>query len=228
MTKTEFQCDYCKKTFQRERTLLSHTCTLKTRWDVKDYPAQRTGMWAYQQFYRICYPKSKEKTITDFINSSYYTDFVKLGRFLSTYKIDCKQQYLHWCVKNHVKLKDWYSIKTFNRFILEYLESENIIDAITRSIENLVKWERSTGRPFYNFFRDVDLGTGIWYIQMGRISPWLLYLSESAQSFTFEAVPDDQMSLIYPLVNPSKWQTRILCNEELVADTMQLLEDYGL
>ena len=35
LTKGKFTCDYCKKSFQREGTLLAHSCEKKRRWQSK-------------------------------------------------------------------------------------------------------------------------------------------------------------------------------------------------
>ena len=56
-----FKCEYCNKSFQRESTLLAHSCEKKRRWQSKDNQDVLIGFGSYDLFYRIeMHSKPKE------------------------------------------------------------------------------------------------------------------------------------------------------------------------
>ena len=75
-------CEYCKKSFAKEKTLIAHMCEPKRRWLQKDDKAVVLGFWAFQRFYKLSAGSKKEKTYEDFCESSFYNAFVKFGTYL--------------------------------------------------------------------------------------------------------------------------------------------------
>ena len=51
VTKGTFTCEYCKKSFQKESTLLAHSCEKKRRWQAKDNQDVLVGFASYDLFY---------------------------------------------------------------------------------------------------------------------------------------------------------------------------------
>ena len=45
-------CEYCKKSFAKEKNLIAHLCQPKRRWLQKDDKAVMLGFWAFQRFYK--------------------------------------------------------------------------------------------------------------------------------------------------------------------------------
>ena len=78
----KFSCEFCKREFVRERTLLSHLCEQKNRWNNRDHIGNRLGFQSWLQFYaKNSMSKTKNKTQEEFIKSPYYTAFVKFGNY---------------------------------------------------------------------------------------------------------------------------------------------------
>ena len=73
-----YSCEFCKSKFARERTLVSHLCEKKQRWNSRDNTSNRLGFQSWIYFYEKMAPnKVKHKTYEEFIKSPYYTAFVK-------------------------------------------------------------------------------------------------------------------------------------------------------
>ena len=76
------ECQFCKKTFKKEKTLSVHLCEQKRRWINKDSKYVRLGFLAYNRFYEITQGSSTQKTYEHFSKSNYYTAFTKFGRHI--------------------------------------------------------------------------------------------------------------------------------------------------
>ena len=134
---SKFSCEFCKKSFSRERTLVSHLCEKKQRWLNKDHPGNRIGFQCWVQFYsKHSTSKTKNKTHEEFIYSPYYIAFVKFGSYCVDAKVINIPRYVDWLLKEQIKLDDWTSDRVYNRFLCEYLRIEDPFDAIYRGVEN--------------------------------------------------------------------------------------------
>ena len=95
-----YSCEFCKKTFVRERTLVSHLCTKKQRYLNKDNPSNRIAFQCWLQFYsKHSMSKTKNKTVEEFINSPYYTAFCKFGTYCVDSKVIHVSRYVDWLLK---------------------------------------------------------------------------------------------------------------------------------
>ena len=63
--KSEFSCEFCNRSFQRETTMIKHLCENKRRWQDKDQPGNRIGYQAWLNFYAKNTGTKKKKTYTN-------------------------------------------------------------------------------------------------------------------------------------------------------------------
>ena len=62
-------CEYCNKTFSRQKTLDIHMCEAKRRWSQKDNKVHVLAFEIFRRFYEINYNNQKEKNYTDFVKN---------------------------------------------------------------------------------------------------------------------------------------------------------------
>ena len=78
-----YECKFCKKTFGSERTLLSHLCEPKRRWNNRNEKNVQLAFRCFQHFWRVTATNMKsEKTYDDFMTSKYYLAFVKFANYI--------------------------------------------------------------------------------------------------------------------------------------------------
>ena len=80
-----FECQFCKKSFKREKTISVHLCEQKRRWINRDEKYVRLGFLAYNRFYEITQGATKPKTYEHFAKSNYYTGFTRFGKHTITF-----------------------------------------------------------------------------------------------------------------------------------------------
>jgi len=94
-----YQCQYCKKDFQRESSLAVHLCEAKRRRQEQNERGVQLGLQAYLRFYETTQGSAKLKTFDDFAESPYYRAFVKFGRYCVNIRAINPARFIDWVLK---------------------------------------------------------------------------------------------------------------------------------
>ncbi len=226
VTKTEFSCEFCNRSFQRETTMMKHLCENKRRWQDKDQPGNRIGFQAWVEFYKKNTASKKPKTYVDFTKSAYYIAFVKFGHYCVDLKCINVTRYADWLLKNQIKIDSWCSDTNYTKFLIEHLKSEDPLDAIARSIETTMTIAKDSGIETKDCLRYANRNKLAYAVTTGKISPWMLYQSESGVKF-LEDLDESQQKMIIDYINPEQWAIKFRRNTELVTQAKELLNAAG-
>ena len=225
-TKSEFSCEFCNRSFQRETTMIKHLCENKRRWQDKDQPGNRIGYQAWVEFYKKNTATKKTKTYVDFTKSAYYIAFVKFGHYCVDIKCINVTRYADWLLKNQIKIDSWCSDTNYTKFLIDYLKTEDAMDAIARSIENTMVIAKEANIETKDCLRYANRNKLAYAITTGKISPWMLYQSESGIKF-LEDLDESQQKMILDYINPEQWAIKFRRNADTVSQVKELLNAAG-
>ena len=198
VTMGAFKCEYCKKSFQREGTLMAHSCEKKRRWQAKDNQDVLVGFSSYDLFYRI-EMQSKPREYKDFVDSQYYTAFVKYGNYCINTRVIDQEQFTRWLIKNKVKLKDWPTDKMYLLFVQDHCKRESVERALERFVQHA-----STTQYFDTFWETASGYTIADWVEMGKISPWIIISSKRAER-AIGAMPNECVNRIANCIDADYW-----------------------
>ena len=218
-----YVCEYCNKGYMKESTLAVHMCEKKRRWLQKDEKRVRYGLYAFQRFYKLSAGAKKEKTYEDFVNSSYYNAFVKFGSFLNNVKPLYPEKYIDYVVTSGVKLDHWCRDEMYEKYVLEFILKEDVHTALERSVQTMVEWADENDAHWNSYFNYVSLNRAVWHIKDGKISPWLILNCKSGKEMLGK-FNDEQLSMVYHVINPEHWALRFkrhTLDVQLVKDVAQ-------
>ena len=207
----------------KESTLAVHMCEKKRRWLQKDEKRVRYGLYAFQRFYKLSAGAKKEKTYEDFVNSSYYNAFVKFGSFLNNVKPLYPEKYIDYVVTSGVKLDHWCRDEMYEKYVLEFILKEDVHTALERSVQTMVEWADENDAHWNSYFNYVSLNRAVWHIKDGKISPWLILNCKSGKEMLGK-FNDEQLSMVYHVINPEHWALRFkrhTLDVQLVKDVAQ-------
>lgn len=227
MAKAGFNCKYCNKSFVQEKTLASHMCPKKQRFVDKDSFGSRFGFRVYQRFYELTTSAKTPKTFEDFIESTYYLSFVKFGRYIAQLDPIDPESFVDFVIKNGVKLAQWQAPFVYETYLIEILKKEPAERGIERTFVFLEEWAKENKCDYKDFFKLVPPTEATYLIKTGRISPWLLYLADSAESL-FNSLNQEQFKIIEPIIDPGEWSKKIKKNGDDVAFIKQLVAAAGM
>lgn len=224
--KPTYGCDFCGRSFLRESTIAKHLCEYKQRWMNKDLQGNRIGFQAWLQFYKKNTSNKKKRTYEEFIKSAYYTAFVKFGIYCSDSNVLNVSRYVDWLLKNQIRLDTWNTDSNYTKFLIEYLREEDPLDAIARSIETTQKLAEVESVLTKDVLRYGNKNRICYSITTGKISPWMLYQSESGTKFLDE-LDNTQVKMIIDYINPELWAIKFKRTTDKVNEVKELLGAAG-
>lgn len=222
-----YKCEYCKKSFVRESTLVAHLCPKKKRHMQKDEKYVQLGFRAYQLFYKIGTNSKKPKTYSDFAESQYYAAFVRYGQHCIDLHVDDVVGFTEWLLRNSVKLDKWTSDAVFNNWIKDRLKSEKVDRAVERTIMFFHTWAEESGNDWNTYFATVNSNRAVFHICSGKISPWIIFTSNQAQ-LLIDRLNEEQLNMVIDYIDPDYWQRTINVNKPDVTWLNGILQQAGL
>jgi len=202
-----YTCQYCKKDFIKESSLAVHSCEPRRRRMEKDEAGVRLGFQAYIKFYELTQGSAKLKTFDDFADSPYYKAFVKFGRYCVDVKAINPEQFTRWVLKQNKKLDHWAKDSVYSEYLQDYLKVENVNDALARAIEFSIDWgEKNNANP-EDCLRYGNDNVMTYAVSTGRISPWVIYCSDSGQKFLNE-LDQTQVAMIWSIIDADFWMRK--------------------
>jgi hypothetical protein len=224
-----YECEFCKKSFKKETTILTHICEKKKRWSEKDTKLSTLAYHLWSSFFeKHIHLKPEKRTFKHFINNQYYSSFIKFAKFCIDSKVLDVEAYANWLFDSHVKIDDWVSDGIYLKFLIEFLKKENSIDAVTRSLSNIQDELFKSGKSFNSqLFNNIGQNKTCHMIIKGEISPWLLYNSDSGTEF-LSGLNESQIQIIYPMIDPPYWEGKFEINKDSVNQVKNLLQQKGI
>ena len=119
--KMMYECKFCEKSFTHE----SIGCTSlepKRRWNNRKDANVQLALRCYQQHFSISSTTMKnERTYEDFMESKYYTAFVKFANYvMGVIQIARVEHYIEWLLKNRERVDRWSSDEVYEKYIKEF------------------------------------------------------------------------------------------------------------
>lgn len=222
-----YACKFCGTKFHKEKTLTTHMCVKKRRHMDKDSTGSRFGLRAFQKFYEMTTKAKHPKTMDEFINSPYYTEFAKFGNHLANLRPIYVEKYIEYVIRNQVKLKDWTKDDIYYLYVEDLIKKEPPSSAVERTIEEIVDWCSKNNTQFGRFFFDITANEAAHLIRTGRISPWVLYLAETGENLMSQ-FNDDHAKMIGDIIEPGVWMKKFKKLDDDVDYIRGVLEQAGL
>jgi len=202
-----YQCQYCKKDFQRESSLAVHLCEAKRRRQEQNERGVQLGLQAYLRFYETTQGSAKLKTFDDFAESPYYRAFVKFGRYCVNIRAINPARFIDWVLKQNKKIDHGCRDSIYTEYLIDYLRVEAVGDALARAIEFSIEWGEQKESPPHDCLRYGNTNAMCAAVAAGRVSPWVIFNCDSGQKFLSE-LNAEQVAMIWPYIDADIWQRK--------------------
>jgi len=223
---TNFSCEFCNRKFVREKTLETHICEYKSRYADRDKRGNQIGFQSFVQFFQKHSNAKKTKTYEDFIKSAYYIAFIKFGNYCLDANVINVPRYVDWLLRDGIKIDNWISDNTYTKFLIEYLRIEDPFDAISRSVNTCNDLAENEKIQVHDVLRYGNKNKICQAVTMGKISPWMLYQSNSGTQF-LDNLNEDHIKIVIDYINPQMWALKFKKDPEIANTIKETLEKAG-
>ena len=206
--------------------MFTHICERKHRWAEKDKQGPRIGFQAWLQFYTKNSMGRKNRTQQEFIKSAYYTAFIKFGTYCADVNVINVPRYTDWLLKEQIRIDCWNQDSNYTKFLIEYLRVEDPMDAVARSIETTILMAEGERIQAHDLLRYGNPNKICYQITLGKISPWMLYQSDSGVQF-LSTLNGDCVKIVVDYINPEQWAIKFKRDPEIAATAKGLLKQAG-
>ena len=222
---TKHLCEFCGKSFVRETSIAKHLCEPKRRWQDRDQHGSRIGYTSWIQFYNK-HTNKKQKDYNEFIKSAYYTAFIKFGNYCVDAQVINVPRYVDWLLKNQISIDTWNKDSNYTKFIIDWCKTEDPFDGITRTIETFIELANEDKILVKDVLRYANKNKICFMITKGKISPWVLYHSESGKEF-ISNLDSTQEKMIFDYINPEQWAIKFTKSKHIIIEIKELLRSGG-
>ena len=222
----KYGCEFCKREFLKESTVAKHICENKRRWLDKDLRGNQFGFQTWVQFYKKNTSSRKHRTYEEFIRSAYYTAFTKFGNYCLNINAINITRYVEWLLKNQIKIDNWASDSVYTKYLIEYLRHEDPFDAIHRSVETCIKLAEDANIQPHDMLRYGNANKLCYAITTGKISPWLLYQSDSGTHF-LDTLNEGHVKMIIDYINPEQWAIKFKRDMDVTKRVKDTIKEAG-
>jgi len=217
-----FKCEYCNKTFKRERTLAAHMCRNKKRFLQRDEQHVKLGLKFFNDWYRIAMGQSSPKNYITFMKSQYYSAFVRFGLYVLETRVLAPERYLEWLIKEQTSVDAWCKDSIYNRYLAEHTKKETVERALERFVLHADKWSEKSGRHWTEYWECAGQNRILFDIKMGKISPWIILGYPPARS-VLEEFPDGVLNEIAETLDLEYWNRKLDLNKQTVEWIQEML-----
>lgn len=223
----DFACHFCKKVFKFEGSFLKHLCEQKRRFIDRDMPQARLGYSVYHRFYKFNY--RKEPDGEHFRKSKYYNAFVKFGKYMIDVNAIDPMSFAQFVIEKgaSIPVDRWSTDVVYETYVRDRTMKESPEVAAERTIMLMQQWSIDTGNDYRDFFRKIETPLAVHWIRSGRISPWMLYATDSGQSL-LSRLSNNQVKMISDYIDPTIWTRRIKLFKDDVTSLIKILKEEGI
>ena len=202
-------------------------CVKKQRYNDKDRPYFRTSFRAFQMFYSITTRSKNEKTVEEFISSSLYISFVKFGEYLNQLRPLYPEMFIEYVIRNTIPIQNWTTQAVLDAYIVHMLSKEPSMSAVERTIVEFEEWAKDNNTSMSDFYSSVLLTEFVYLLNTGKISPWVLYLSDNADVL-WNRLDNQTFGLIKNVADPQVWNAIISKDKDAAKIIRDVLKEVNL
>ena len=135
--------------------------------------------------------------------------------------------FIDFVIINGLKIKDWTKEYVYDQYIDDLIKKEPADNAVERSILTMGEWAQANNVTVDEFFYKISANEAAFIIRRGRLSPWVLYLAETADSL-MQSFTEDHAKMIGGLIDSAVWHKKFKTNPDDVEFISSVLSSAGI
>lgn len=221
-----FECEYCGSVLKTTRGLEKHRCQRKALIEETGEISLVRAYTLFDFWFRYNGLAKKSKTIEQFMKSPYFNLFIGFEKHVAASRVHSRE-FLKWLVDTRVNSRDWTKESVLAAFSSFYSKNCEAVPSMTKTLENIAVWCDQHGIDSGDFFRYIGPGEAIQWMRNGKLSPWVVLVSEKSMQM-FERMSKEQIDFSGELMDLDHWEARFRSSPSETDVVKKSLEGMGL
>jgi len=201
-----FKCSFCNKDFSREKTLFSHPCEQKRRYEDRQTKKVALGFTAFENIMKSIKPNTRP-TSEEFRHHTLYLPCVKWAVFTLENKCFAPLSYLQWLLKMNVKIFQWVEMDVYRSWLYIGILEEDPWESFERSMITVENWAKKYNfTPNEYFTRNSDEAI-CEDILNSEVTGWLVLCSKSGQNW-LSNLHETFLGKIWTWIDANRWSAK--------------------
>lgn len=226
-----YKCRFCDKEYKREESVTTHKCLKRDRYNDRESRHMREAYRLYVEFMNFHHlaMKKSEEPLMAFIKSKYFNDFFEFAEYILDSEILNKDKFVTEILTSGKPVYEWRTHKTLEEWVLKNIREEHPRRAIERSIMALDEWGTATENDWWTFFDNASTERAIMWFEMGKVSPWLIYVANpTSGNRLLNRMSDTELSYLFKFIDPTYYQIKTIQYQSEVQELRALLTEFNL
>lgn len=225
VTKPQWECQYCNKTFSSETRFMNHTCKDMEKSDSLRSP---DGLLAYEYYCKwMQKQRRKAPTIETFQHSRYFTSFFKFVKYCKTHSIVYPEKYIDIMMNRDLSPMLWCRDECFS-FYLDYCDNKaDPMEQVVISVDTILTLSEQLELSPSELFDTLHYREIFALIQQQKLSLWLLFGSEKFRNL-MKSLPKEERVVASRLINYNRWLKKIGDFPEVISDMKVIAKELGI
>lgn len=200
-----YQCQHCKKKYQKEEAFLKHKCKQMLRKEELKTPIGQAAWNFYQDWMR-----AQNRRVNDertFLQSRYYTSLNKFAQHVKDAELPNPQVFIKMMVKNKYDPTMWTLDIVYSKYLehLDHVIPPKQLAAIT--VDTLFAQADELQCDVTEIFDHIAPNTVVSLLRKRKLTPWILLVSEKFIRYLVKVKKENsqQYIILNQVINPAHW-----------------------
>lgn len=200
-----YVCPLCHNSYVSEKNLNKHKCKIKER---IHYLSTNKGQRCFYLFNKWRSVKNiPEVDIETFLESKYFKQFQKFTDYLDSICIPSLELFFKYVITNSIQPSIWCDKRLISKYY-NFLDNQaDPIKLSEMSIKTILSYCKDKNIKSELFFDFIPFPLLVHFIQLRKLSPWVLLLSTRYKN-NYKNLKDYQQKILDAHINLMLWKIR--------------------
>lgn len=211
---TNHKCKYCEYVFKDEEDKLSHTCKLLDREAESKQSKNFLVAWSLFKYWRELYGQATLSREV-FIQSKYYTSFIKFLDFARAKSLPDRKHYIKFCKSKNLLPNLWRVEQVYLEYLIFFDTDVSPVKQFDISVEMINSLAEFLECPHNKVISFLNFDEVSKMVYQKNLSPWYLLFSGSFEKM-YRGLTQGERIICDSLIDREKWLKLFRDNKDIV------------
>jgi hypothetical protein len=124
-------------------------------------------------------------------------------------------------------INKWIVDSTYDKWLVDFLRYEDSLHSTERTLFTIDTYTKDKNILFEDFFELVNTNIATEMIKSGKITPWVIYLSQTGKKLLLR-LDEEQIGILEEYLDVSFWEKRFELNKHIVPVIKDMMKELNI